>query len=125
MSFQLCLFKPVLHHSVALTWIGTAVAVGYAAYVTYNSSKFSRSHLSSSCGSQTKGQQINVEIKKDEPKIVDTFDVEDLSAKTVLCRCWRSKCFPKCDGSHAKHNKETGDNIGPVIITRQNAPDGK
>jgi len=25
--------------------------------------------------------------------------------------------FPYCDGSHTKHNKETGDNVGPLIIT--------
>ncbi len=24
--------------------------------------------------------------------------------------------FPYCDGAHAVHNKETGDNVGPLII---------
>ena len=24
--------------------------------------------------------------------------------------------FPYCDGAHNKHNKETGDNVGPVNI---------
>lgn len=36
--------------------------------------------------------------------------------KLVMCRCWKSKTFPYCDGSHVKHNKETGDNVGPLIV---------
>jgi hypothetical protein len=26
--------------------------------------------------------------------------------------------FPYCDGSHTEHNKETGDNVGPLIIAK-------
>ena len=37
----------------------------------------------------------------------------------VFCRCWKSKKFPYCDGSHAKHNEETGDNTGPLIVKRK------
>ena len=33
-------------------------------------------------------------------------------------RCWKSKKFPYCDGSHAKHNTETGDNVGPLIVKK-------
>lgn len=29
--------------------------------------------------------------------------------------------FPLCDGSHIKHNEETGDNVGPLIIKRKEA----
>jgi len=25
--------------------------------------------------------------------------------------------FPYCDGAHMKHNKETGDNVGPFVLT--------
>mmetsp|Transcript_23717 Transcript_23717/g.73879 ORF Transcript_23717/g.73879 Transcript_23717/m.73879 type:complete len:100 (-) Transcript_23717:111-410(-) len=65
---------------------------------------------------------INPCIKKDCDKCVDTCavpDVEELNkpeGKVVFCRCWRSKKFPYCDGSHAAHNKLTGDNVGPLII---------
>jgi CDGSH-type Zn-finger protein len=37
----------------------------------------------------------------------------------VVCRCWLSNKFPLCDGSHVKHNKETGDNVAPAIVTAQ------
>ena len=36
--------------------------------------------------------------------------------KCVVCRCWKSNKFPLCDGAHVQHNKDTGDNLGPVII---------
>lgn len=31
-------------------------------------------------------------------------------------RCWRTGKWPYCDGAHVKHNKETGDNVGPLVI---------
>ena len=27
--------------------------------------------------------------------------------------------FPQCDGTHNKHNQETGDNVGPLIVKRK------
>ncbi|NWI44657.1 CISD1 protein, partial [Picathartes gymnocephalus] len=64
---------------------------------------------------------VNPHIQKDNPKVVHAFDMEDLGDKAVYCRCWRSKKFPLCDGSHTKHNEETGDNVGPLIIKRKEA----
>lgn len=62
---------------------------------------------------------INPTIRKDIAKVVDSFDVEDIGEKAAFCRCWRSKKWPYCDGSHGPHNKETGDNVGPVCIQRK------
>ncbi|DAZ94410.1 TPA: hypothetical protein N0F65_003439 [Lagenidium giganteum] len=70
-------------------------------------------------------QRINHTIKLDKEKVVNTVkipDVEELcdknGGKCVMCRCWKSKKFPYCDGSHTKHNKETGDNVGPLIVQK-------
>ncbi|XP_074153166.1 CDGSH iron-sulfur domain-containing protein 1 [Sminthopsis crassicaudata] len=64
---------------------------------------------------------VNLTIQKDNPKVVHAFDMEDLGDKAVYCRCWRSKKFPYCDGAHTKHNEETGDNVGPLIIKKKEA----
>uniref|UniRef100_A0AC35UFS4 ZnF_CDGSH domain-containing protein n=1 Tax=Rhabditophanes sp. KR3021 TaxID=114890 RepID=A0AC35UFS4_9BILA len=62
---------------------------------------------------------INEKIKKNTDKVVDVIDIEDLGNKKVFCRCWKSEAFPYCDGTHAKHNKLNGDNVGPLIICKQ------
>ena len=71
---------------------------------------------------------INENIDKENPKRVDIITVTDLledkgtvkalgvGKKAVMCRCWKSGTFPLCDATHVKHNKETGDNVGPLII---------
>jgi len=63
--------------------------------------------------------RCNYVIKLNTDKVVDTADIEDLGDKKVFCRCWKSKKFPLCDGSHGAHNKETGDNVGPLIIKKK------
>jgi len=35
----------------------------------------------------------------------------------AFCRCWQSGRFPYCDGTHKKLNAETGDKVGPVVVT--------
>lgn len=65
---------------------------------------------------------INPDIKKDVEKVVDTVAVPtDLDGKpqVAYCRCWRSKTFPRCDGSHVAHNKATGDNVGPLLVKKE------
>ncbi|CEF67348.1 Iron sulphur-containing domain, CDGSH-type, subfamily and Iron sulphur-containing domain, CDGSH-type-containing protein [Strongyloides ratti] len=63
-----------------------------------------------------KSSIINHSIKKKTDKVVDIIDIEDLKIKNTLCRCWKSKDFPYCDGSHNKHNSDSKDNLGPIII---------
>lgn len=65
------------------------------------------------------GCRINYLIKPECEKVVDIEDIEDLGEKVAYCRCWKSKKFPYCDGAHSKHNQETGDNVGPVVLKRK------
>lgn len=60
--------------------------------------------------------RINHAINLDSDKVVHNIALNP-GEKCVICRCWQSAKFPLCDGAHAKHNKLTGDNIGPVVIT--------
>ncbi|XP_056641499.1 CDGSH iron-sulfur domain-containing protein 2 homolog [Diorhabda carinulata] len=66
-----------------------------------------------------KGNLVNPSILKKSDKVVDSVDVEDIAEKAVFCRCWRSKNWPYCDGSHNGHNKREGDNVGPLIISKK------
>lgn len=90
-----------------LPWLGTAAALGFAifAYRSYGKSK----------------GRVNLHVDMSNPKIVNSVDIEDIGNKAVFCRCWKSKKFPYCDGSHNKHNEECGDNVGPLIIKRKDA----
>ncbi|KAM7000037.1 CDGSH iron-sulfur domain-containing protein 1 [Tautogolabrus adspersus] len=72
-------------------------------------------------GRSCKKGLVNSSVSKDSPKVVHSFDMEDIGTKAVYCRCWKSKKFPYCDGAHAKHNEETGDNVGPLIIKKRDA----
>ncbi|XP_046479453.1 CDGSH iron-sulfur domain-containing protein 2 homolog [Neodiprion pinetum] len=71
-------------------------------------------------GRPSPSSHINPKIKKDSAKVVDSIDVEDITEKAVMCRCWRSENWPYCDGAHGRHNKETCDNVGPLVITKKN-----
>ncbi|KAK1174947.1 CDGSH iron-sulfur domain-containing protein 2A-like [Acipenser oxyrinchus oxyrinchus] len=67
-----------------------------------------------------KDSLINLKIQKENPKVVNEIDIEDLkSTNACYCRCWRSKTFPVCDKSHIKHNELTGDNVGPLILKKK------
>ncbi|KAL3917333.1 MAG: hypothetical protein SGPRY_006446 [Prymnesium sp.] len=63
--------------------------------------------------------QINEKIDKENPKVVTMVKSSEIEgAKGVYCRCWKSGTFPLCDGAHVKHNKEVGDNVGPLIVDK-------
>lgn len=87
--------------------------------------------------------RVNHSVRLSEAKVADFVDIEDIAEKAAFCRCWKSKnvsssvqsiricgmpftfCielfsqWPYCDGSHATHNKECGDNVGPVVLKRK------
>ena len=60
-------------------------------------------------------EKINDKIDLESKKVVNNEALE-AGDKAVYCRCWKSETFPLCDGSHMKWNKETGDNLGPLIV---------
>lgn len=66
-----------------------------------------------------KDDRVNRKIQKDVDKVVTVAEIEELGDKTCYCRCWKSKKFPLCDGTHNKHNEEFNDNVGPVVIVRK------
>jgi CDGSH-type Zn-finger protein len=59
--------------------------------------------------------KINLKVDLDSPKVATMDEIE--SGKKIYCRCWMSGTFPLCDAAHVKHNKATGDNVGPLIVT--------
>merc|ERR1712066_391130 len=65
---------------------------------------------------------VNPDILKEKPKVVDVMSKDDIDFgerdRVCFCRCWRSKTWPYCDGSHNAHNKETGDNVAPLVIKK-------
>ncbi|KAL1520741.1 hypothetical protein AB1Y20_022309 [Prymnesium parvum] len=74
-------------------------------------------------GCRANNYQVSSNMPKNEPtKRVDTVDIEELVSQSLsgeeikFCRCYRSSRFPLCDGAHNAHNKEAGDNAGPVVI---------
>ncbi|XP_064550020.1 CDGSH iron-sulfur domain-containing protein 2 homolog [Drosophila montana] len=90
----------------------TAVVVGLG-YVSYRAF-CPEAHRKCKSGSGL----CNDHIRKHEAKVVDMVDIENIADKAAFCRCWKTKNWPYCDGSHAEHNKNTGDNVGPIVVKK-------
>jgi len=91
-----------------LTYVPILTTVGLGIYVTWQAMR-------------PKIGLVNPDIEKENSKVVNSMDIEDIGDKIAFCRCWRSKKFPLCDGAHAAHNKATGDNVGPLCLKRKSA----
>ncbi|XP_035220708.1 CDGSH iron-sulfur domain-containing protein 1-like [Stegodyphus dumicola] len=90
-----------------LPWAVSAAALSYALYATIVLVK--------------KKGRVNKKVQLGTDKVVHSVDIEDIGKKSVFCRCWKSEKFPYCDGSHNKHNEETGDNLGPLIVKQKDS----
>lgn len=58
--------------------------LGYTAYLAYCPA------ARASCAAKNSGR-CNNHIRKNEPKVVDMIDVEDIAEKAAFCRCWKTK----------------------------------
>ncbi|XP_030369915.1 CDGSH iron-sulfur domain-containing protein 2 homolog [Scaptodrosophila lebanonensis] len=104
-------FKLSLKDWLALIPPTAVVAgIGYMSYLAFCPAAQGR------CSARS--GRVNNFVKKHEAKVVDMIDVEDIAEKVALCRCWKTKSWPYCDGSHGEHNKLTGDNVGPVVVRK-------
>ncbi|XP_010584507.1 PREDICTED: CDGSH iron-sulfur domain-containing protein 2 isoform X3 [Haliaeetus leucocephalus] len=45
---------------------------------------------------QQKDSLINLKIQKENPKVVNEINIEDLCLTKAYCRCWRSKTLSEC-----------------------------
>ncbi|GMS92250.1 hypothetical protein PENTCL1PPCAC_14425, partial [Pristionchus entomophagus] len=70
------------------------------------------------CARSRTYSRFNNMIKVTNRKVTDVIDIEDIGDKKAYCRCWKSKTWPYCDGAHSKHNRETGENRGPIVVKR-------
>lgn len=65
-----------------LALIPPAAVVGGISYYSYQTIKKAQANGSG---------HVNPAIRKDINKVVDFIDIEDITEKVSLCRCWRSK----------------------------------
>ncbi|PAA68274.1 hypothetical protein BOX15_Mlig030320g1, partial [Macrostomum lignano] len=95
-------------------------ASGFVVYSVYTTCqlKLDQYRKASKPNSVGKGTLVNISWRKDVSKVADTISADEIGEKVAMCRCWRSKKFPYCDGSHNQHNATTGDNVGPLLVKK-------
>uniref|UniRef100_A0A9J8CQL4 CDGSH iron-sulfur domain-containing protein 2 n=1 Tax=Cyprinus carpio carpio TaxID=630221 RepID=A0A9J8CQL4_CYPCA len=56
---------------------------------------------------------INLKIQKENPKVVNEIDIEDLRTPNVCyCRCWRSKTESRSEQADEERSNRSGDEDG-------------
>lgn len=65
-----------------LALLPPTLAIGGISYYSYQTIKKAN---------EAGNGQINPCVRKDINKVVDFIDIEDITEKVSLCRCWRSK----------------------------------
>jgi len=73
---------------------------------------------SNSCSGQPSNMPADNPVRR-----VDFANIEELNTccqdgEKKFCRCFASKSFPFCDGSHVALNKEGVTNAGPIVIKK-------
>ena len=67
---------------------------------------------------------INHAIRKEDKVVKEIIGISEVfkgdKKMVAFCRCWKSAKFPLCDGAHNRHNRETGDNVGPLVVKNPN-----
>lgn len=60
-------------------------------------------------------QRIGVKVQKLNLKHPAKEELK-INKRTAICRCWQSKKFPICDGSHNEFNEQNQQKLGPLIV---------
>lgn len=77
-EFSVCARVSAEHLAVAVPVAVVAAAGGFLV----------SQYLNRRCCKESK---VNTCVQKDSPKVVHSFDMEDIGTKAVYCRCWKSK----------------------------------
>lgn len=77
----------------------TGIATGLVIGITLTTTLFL---LFNFIGNSSKVGRINDSIQMESDKVVNKVSTGEIEDMKAYCRCWKSKKFPLCDGSHTK-----------------------